>query len=56
MKNLKNLDEIKKYVEELGGQWNGEDFGVGEERTQITSDILEKVVEIEILLEELDNL
>lgn len=48
------LDYIKQEMDEVAGQWNGDDSGKLEEDAQIAKEVLEKVAEIEALLTELD--
>jgi hypothetical protein len=48
------LDAIKKEMDEVAGQWNGDESGKQEEDAQTAIEILEHVARIEELLEQLD--
>ena len=48
------LDYIKQEMDEVAGQWNGDESGKQEEDAQIAKEVLEKVAEIEELLKQLD--
>jgi hypothetical protein len=50
-----DLQAISKYAEEVSGEWNGKESGRGEERADISNDIIEKVKELRSLLAELDE-
>ena len=43
---LSALQELKKECEEIGGQWNGDESGIQEERADTSKDIIEKCDEI----------
>lgn len=51
---MDSLIEIKKYAEEIAGQWNGESER-GEEKAQIANEIIEKIDELNQLLAELED-
>lgn len=51
-----SLEEIKKWANEIEGSWDGDLPGSAEERAGQASDILEKVAELEELIEGMDNL
>ena len=50
------LNKIKKWAEEIAGEWNGDEPGRQEDRAHQATDILEKVAELEELIEGMDNL
>lgn len=50
------LEQIKKWAEDIAGSWNGDEAGSAEERAGQANEILEKVAELEVLIEEMDNL
>jgi hypothetical protein len=52
---MDSLAQIKKYAEEVAGQWNGDESGRQEEIAQIANDLLERVGEVEKLLSELED-
>lgn len=52
---MDSLIEIKKYAEEVAGQWNGDESGRAEERADIANDIIEKIDELNQLLAELED-
>ena len=47
------LDAIKKEMDEVAGQWNGDEGGKLEEDAQVAKEALEKVEELENILKEL---
>jgi len=51
-----NLEQIKKWAEEIAGEWNGDESGRGEDRAHQANDILEAVKNLEELISEMDNL
>ncbi len=55
MTNQSTLEQIKKEAEEIAGQWNGDESGSQEERSTTASDILEKVTELEELINYLNE-
>lgn len=54
-RNNMKIEELKKEMEEISGRWNGEDSGWKEEQAGIANDILEKIKEIEELIEALNH-
>jgi hypothetical protein len=52
---MDSLIEIKKYAEEIAGQWNGDESGRAEDRAGIAGDILIKIDELNKLLAELED-
>ena len=44
---MDSIKEIKKYAEEIAGNWNGDESGLQEERAQLAQDVLEAVVNLE---------
>jgi len=50
------LEQIKKWAEEIQGNWNGDEAGSAEERAGQAGEILEKVAELEELIAGMDNL
>jgi hypothetical protein len=52
----KELQTLIKQMEEIAGEWNGDEAGRQEERAHIAEDITEKAKELIDLLEELDEL
>jgi hypothetical protein len=51
----KELQTLIKQMEEIAGEWNGDEPGRPEERAHIAEDIIEKTKELLDLLEELDE-
>jgi len=49
------LAQIKKYAEDIAGNWNGKESGWAEEKAQIANEILEEVDSLEALLKELED-
>jgi len=50
------LTEIKKEMLDLAGQWNGKESGQQEEISSRALEVIEKVEQIETLLEEIKEL
>lgn len=50
------LEQIKKWAEDIAGSWNGDNSGSEEDRAGQANEILEKISELETLIEEMDNL
>lgn len=50
------LEQIKKWAEDISGSWNGDNSGSAEDRAHQANEILEKIAELETLIEEMDNL
>lgn len=48
------FSQLKKDMEEIQGNWNGEDSGSGEERAGYASDAIEKIEELLSILNELN--
>ena len=53
MKNHPLLDKLATTLEEISGQWNGDESGATEDAANAASDAIEKVEELKSLLEEL---
>jgi hypothetical protein len=51
-----NLEQIKKWADGIAGSWDGDMPGSAEDRAGQANEILEKVAELESLIEEMDNL
>ena len=51
MKVDRNLDPIDfiEYFEEIAGQWNGDESGRGEDRTQVANEIIELLKELQAI-------
>lgn len=50
------LDFLMKEMEEIAGEWNGDESGLQEERSQCAFDIKEKAEELRALLDEFGDL
>jgi len=50
------MDKLKKQMEDIAGEWDGDESGLAEERAQTANDILEKIAEIEKLDAEINEL
>lgn len=48
------LNQLRERVLEVAGQWNGEDAGRLETKAQIANEIVEKLNEVEKLINELE--
>jgi hypothetical protein len=56
MSNMeKTLLELKREMNEVMGQWDGDSPGRAEERVSTASDIVDRINEIEKLLSDLDE-
>ena len=44
------MENLKKEMEQIAGEWNGDESGYQEDQAEIAIDILEKIAEIEELL------
>lgn len=56
MSNMeKSLLELRREMQEIRGQWNGDDPGRAEDRAMTATDIVERIGEIEKLLADLDE-
>jgi len=53
---MKDLEQIKKWAENIAGSWDGDSSGSAEDRAGQANDILETVAELESLIEGMDNL
>jgi hypothetical protein len=51
MTYILTLDFIKQHCENVQGEWDGDNPGLAEERAQTATEILEKVKEIEELMQ-----
>lgn len=47
------LEKLKHWAEGVAGQWDGDNPGLAEDRSHCASEIVEKVKELEVLLEEM---
>lgn len=47
---MDSIQQIKKYAEEVSGNWNGDESGLQEEKAQLANDVLEAVKNLEELL------
>ena len=56
VKNNMTLDKLKQWAEDIAGSWNGDESGSQEDRAHQANKILEKIAELETLIEEMDNL
>ena len=50
------LEQIKKWAEEISGQWDGDKPGRAEDRAHQAQDVIDKVEELSILINEMENL
>ena len=50
------LSSIKEWAEEIAGEWDGDNPGRAEDRAHQAQDILDKVVELSILINEMKDL
>lgn len=53
---MNSLKEIKKWAENIAGEWNGDESGSQEDRAHCALEIKQKVAELEELLDEMDKL
>lgn len=53
---MSELEKLKERMENVAGQWNGEDGGIIEERAGVALDVLAKIEEINILTNYLSEL
>lgn len=51
----KTLLELKREMEDIQGQWNGDDAGRAEDRAVTARDVVDRIDEIEKLLSDLDE-
>lgn len=49
------LLKLRKEAEEISSNWNGDEPGYREEQASIANDIIEKVDELLVLIEELNG-
>jgi len=49
------MDKLKKEMEQIAGEWNGDESGYQEEQAGTAIEILEKIAEIEELLKYLNG-
>lgn len=47
------MENLKKEMEIIAGLWNGDNPGIEEDKAHIANEVLEKIKEIEELLQEL---
>lgn len=53
---MNNLDEIKKWAEEIQGSWDGNEAGSGEDRAMQANDILEAIDNLQELIKGMEEL
>ena len=53
MNSTQELENIKNYLSDVAGAWNGEDAGIKEERANCALEGIEKIKELKEILEEL---
>lgn len=51
----KSLLELRREMQEIRGQWNGDNPGRAEDRASTAKDIVDRIDEIEKLLSDLDE-
>lgn len=51
-----HIEMLKKYAEEVAGEWNGDEAGIAEERASVARDVIEKCDELLPLVEEFNRL
>lgn len=51
---MHTLKEIEERANEVAGQWNGDLPGIQEERATAALEIIEKIKELKLLLEEIE--
>lgn len=51
---INNMDKLKTRMEEIAGSWDGDQSGIQEDNASIAVEVLEKIKEIEELLEGLN--
>lgn len=57
MENYKmTLEQIKKWAEDIVGNWNGDNPGSAEDRAHQANDILEAIKNLEELISGMDEL
>ena len=50
-----DLNQLKKYAEEISGQWNLDESGISEDKAHCAEDVIQKIDELQVLLDELEN-
>lgn len=50
-----DLEQLKKWAEHLEGSWDGDESGLGEDRAHCAHEIIEKVNELQELLDEMSE-
>mgnify|MGYP001607987940 CR=1 FL=1 len=48
------LDSLKSELEDIAGEWNGDESGLQEDRAHASLEAVEKIEELKTLLEELE--
>lgn len=48
------LDKLAEYLEEISGEWNGDESGLQEDRAHASQEAIEKIKELKELLDELE--
>lgn len=48
------FEELKKELNSIAGNWNGDDDSIAEDRTHASNEALEKIEQLEELLTELN--
>jgi len=51
-----DLQGIKNWAEDISGEWNGDNPGSAEDRSHQATDIMEKVDELILLINGMENL
>lgn len=53
--SMDNLEKLKVRMQELSGQWNGDESGRLEDQAHICDEVIEHIDQIEVLLKELEE-
>lgn len=48
------LDKLEAILEEIAGQWNGDESGLQEDMAHASLEAIEKIKELKVLLDELN--
>lgn len=48
-----DLAHLKKWAENIAGEWNGDESGLQEDRAHCANDIISKATELQTLLDEM---
>lgn len=54
--NNMTLEQIRKWAEEISGNWNGDDSGSAEDRAHQANEIIEAVENLEELIKGMEEL